>query len=476
MNDTQKAKELLFSKTNTEQERLAILKTQLNEVGPGFCAAKWYMATIWLGNGRTSSCHHPPAHTIQHSDIENNPSGLHNTAFKKQQRKEMLLEKRPDECGYCWRVEDANEEAFSDRVIKSSCIPWSDTFREVVDWQTWPEDVLTITSDAYKKNYNPRILEISFDNLCNLACSYCNSEFSSTWANDIKKNGPYIDMQTANRGTWERAVDFEFDPKSQENIYIKKFFEWFDGGLREDLKELRVTGGEPTRSPSFWKLVDKCVGSDFKFSVNTNLMMDEKRLQRLIDCSYNFKDFEIFTSCETTGDHADFIRSGLDYEVWLSNLEHLAKNANATGITVMMTINALCLFRITDFLDDIVALKTKLDNKKLFRLSLNILRFPSFQSVNILPQDAKNRIADNIQVWIDNNKDNIENGELLNIERLVVYLREVDKSYEDQDSIEAKINDFDVFYTQYGNRNGMNFRDIFADSFNEYNINYLSKT
>ena len=29
-----------------------------------FCGAKWYNATIWLGSGMTTSCHHPLPHKI----------------------------------------------------------------------------------------------------------------------------------------------------------------------------------------------------------------------------------------------------------------------------------------------------------------------------------------------------------------------------------------------------------------------------
>lgn len=448
---------------NSERKSLEIVREQLNEVGPGFCSAKWFMSTIWLANGRTASCHHPKAHSILPSDIENNPSGLHNTAQKKQARKEMIMEKRPSECGYCWRVEDADSTVMSDRIIKSSCIPWHDTFRNVVNWETYPEDVLTITSDAYLRDYNPRQLEISFDNLCNLACSYCNTEFSSSWASDIKKNGPYKQLQTSERGTWEHAVEFDFDPKSQENIYIEKFFEWFDSGLKDDLHELRVTGGEPLRSPSFWKLIDKCQDAKFKFSVNSNMVMDQSRLDKLVDASKKFENFDIFTSCEAKGEQAEFIRSGLDYDNWLHNLDYFATHGRYEGITVMLTINALCLFSITDFFDDIVALKKKY-GKHLFRMSLNILRFPSFQSVNILPHHIKLNRASAIKTWLEHNRDNIEDGEAINIERLITYLLAIDKSYEDTDTVEQKFNDFVNFYSQYSARKGLrNLTDVFTD-------------
>lgn len=461
----------MTNKDFDERKSLTIVRDQLNEVGPGFCAAKWFMATIWLQDGRTSSCHHPPAHYIQDSDIENNPSGLHNTAHKKSQREQMIREERPDECSYCWQVEDLDtsndNKNFSDRVIKSSVIPWHDTFRDVVNWETYPENVLTITSDAYKRNFNPRILEISFDNLCNLNCSYCNSDFSSTWAKDLKTNGEYTNLLTKNKGTWEKAVEFDFNPKSEENKYIKTFFEWFDSGLKNDLHELRVTGGEPMRSPSFWKLVDRCASDEsisFKFAVNSNMMASSSQLTKLINTSKRFKEFELFTSCESYGAEAEFIRHGLDYKVWFGNVERFVLEGSHNKVTLMLTINALSLFSLTRFLDDVVAFKKRLNDKSLMRMSLNILRFPNFQSVTILPADIRMDISSKLSSWLESNREHIEDGEAINIDRLIDYLLVVGQTYEDDDTYEDRVNDFVEFYDQYGTRNGMNIRDSFSES------------
>ena len=54
-----------------------------------FCAAKWYNATIWLGSGQTTSCHHPLPHQIDIEAIKTNPSAIHNTPQKKEQRRQM---------------------------------------------------------------------------------------------------------------------------------------------------------------------------------------------------------------------------------------------------------------------------------------------------------------------------------------------------------------------------------------------------
>ena len=435
-----------------DKKYLDHVRDRNNKISSSFCAAKWYNSTVWLSNGRTASCHHPQAHYIPSKEIFDSPAALHNTNFKKEVRKQMLEGTRPAECNYCWRVEDADKEVHSDRTYKSSL--YTDKEIEEIKNIPWDQDI------------DPKTLEISFDNLCNLACSYCNAEFSSTWSNDIKKNGMYKEMKTDGGMTYQNdgSHAYSFDPKRpQDNFYIRRFFEWFDESLRYNLQELRVTGGEPTRSPQFWELVEKCQDEKFKFAVNSNLIMDQKRLDKLIDCSKKFKEFDLYTSCEAHGDHAELLRAGLDYDMWLTNLKQFAEKANATQITIMMTISWGCLFSITKFLDDIIELKKQFNNRNYFNLSVNLLRFPSFQSVNVLPNIIKQSKADEIDDWITNNKEFLKADEANQLQRLVSYLRKVDKSYDDTDTTENKENDFKKFFTQYTERRNQDIIKIVND-------------
>lgn len=436
-------------KNKNTREALDTTRSLIENIGPGFCAAKWYAATIWLSNGRTASCHHPLAHHVPTDELNENPSALHNTKFKKEQRKLMLEGKRPAECGYCWRVEDADNKQLSDRVYKSHIYEH--------------DEIKKLTEISWDENINLKRLEISFDHLCNLSCTYCNSEFSSTWGNDIKKNGGYDNMKTSGGHTYREAYKFDTDPVKEENIYIKKFFEWWDSGLKDSLEELRITGGEPSRSPHFWKFVENCDDEKFIFSVNSNLQMDELRIKKLIDCSHNFRHFELFTSGESHGKFGEFVRHGLEYDTWLTNIRKFADEGKYVNIHNMMTISAMSLFGITDFLDDIVTLKKEYNNATQFHLSVNILRFPSYQSVNILPLHIKSERAMAIEQWLNSNRENITADEVAHIERLVSYLLNIDKSYEDQDSYEDKTNDFYHFFSQYANRRGINILDLFKD-------------
>jgi hypothetical protein len=82
----------------------------IDPVSESFCAAKWLNATIWLGHGGTTSCHHPPAHNIDIAELKDNPSAIHNTKHKKKMREMMLEGKRPKECEYCWKIEDMGKD------------------------------------------------------------------------------------------------------------------------------------------------------------------------------------------------------------------------------------------------------------------------------------------------------------------------------------------------------------------------------
>lgn len=429
----------------SNNKHLDNVKTHINSISPSFCAAKWYNATIWLSNGRTASCHHPAAHYVPPGELFKNPTALHNTEFKKEQRRLMLEGKRPEECSYCWRVEDADSNVNSDRTYKSAIYTEEEiNYLKTLNWQ---------------ENVDPKTLEISFDNLCNLSCTYCNPEFSSTWSNDIKTNGIYENMNTGGGQTYQNdgSHAYAFDPKSDNNFFVKSFFKWFDDSLKYNLQELRVTGGEPTRSPDFWKLVEKCQGEKFRFAVNSNLIMDNQRLQNLIDCTNKFENFDLYTSCEATGELAEFVRHGLDYEQWKRNLKLFTANAKYRRITIMMTISALSVFGITEFMDDIIDLRREANSPPgLYSMSLNILRFPSFQSVNILPPSIKQALVTKFDNWLATRKGFLSPSELDQFMRVVSYLRSVDKSYEDVDQYQDKVNDFVNFFKSYASRRNLN--------------------
>ena len=428
----------------------------INTLSKSFCGAKWYNATIWLGNGTTTSCHHPPAHKIPLEEVALSYKALHNTTYKKAVRKQMMDGVRPKECEYCWKIEDLGEDKVSDRVYKSVIY----TDQELID-----------AKEKFGAGFDVdlKTLEIAFDANCNFGCSYCNASFSTTWQKDIKMFGPYQNLISDGAAAFQHdgSHAMPYGRKNEGNPYVEAFWKWWEAELQYSLRELRVTGGEPSMSPDFWKLMDwwkahpEC---EVPFAVNSNLGQKTQLLDALIDSTHNFKDFSLYTSNEAVGLQSEYIRFGLEWGTWLKNMYRVNEEGNIRSVNVMMTINSLCLFSITDFMDEMLKLKKKFGPHAAV-MSFNILRFPSFQSIVTLPDDIRQERAAHIEAWLEKNWNDGKNGfmdmEKEGLVRLIDYIKRVDTGHEFTSSIESRERDFKSFYKQYDERRKKNFLEAF---------------
>jgi hypothetical protein len=100
-------------------------------------------------------------------------------------------------------------------------------------------------------------------------------------------------------------------------------------------------------------------------------------------------------------------------------------------------------------------------------MSVNILRYPSFQNINVLPIELKLSQADKISTWLTT-VDGLSEFERNQIERLVTYLKTVDRSYEDTDSQESKLKDFAAFTKEYAARRNKDISTVFPTEFNNW--------
>jgi hypothetical protein len=459
-----------MSKVEKYNQELIDYKNEfINKLSPSFCGAKWYNATIWLGTGKTASCHHPPAHSIDIDELESNPSAIHNTKHKKQMRKLMQEGVRPNECEYCWKIEDMGKDSISDRVMKSITFTQEENYN--ARQMPWDTDVPL------------RTLEISFDRTCNFACSYCNPSFSTTWVKDIKTNGAYANIQSDGRGHYISSHDHSKGYSSEdENPYIRAFWRWFEGDLSNNLRELRITGGEPLMAPSVWKLFDWFENNPerakkLNFAINSNLNPKKELLDRLIEKSHKVPTLDVYTSMESVGIQAEYIRDGLNYSQWFQNVERLIKEGKVRQMICMSTINGLCLPGLVDFLNEMKYFK-KTYGKQYMTVSLNMLRFPSFQSCVILPNHIKNKYKTQLEEWYFQAKNSTEcdpNGhslynhwEFSQVERLIDYLDIIKTPHSFTADIDKLYNDFKSFYLQYDLRRGKNFKQTFPEEYIEF--------
>ena len=429
----------------------------LDPISPSFCAAKWYNATIWLGSGQTTSCHHPPAHLVDKDKVTTNPKLLHNTDSKKQDRALMLAGHRPQGCEYCWKIEDmalsTGTPAVSDRVYKSKIYP----IAALHEAAATPPDA----------DVDLRTLEIAFDRTCQLACSYCNPAFSSTWVKDIKTQGPYQDLHSDGRNHFTHTHDAaQLYTINESNPYIDAFFAWWDTDLHRTLQELRITGGEPLMSAHTWRLIDwfrhNRGQSTTRLAINSNLGPNVD-IPRLLDATQGM-DIDLYTSCEAVGLAAEYIRSGLDWDLWANNVETLLASGQFRGIHIMATVNALCLPTLDQLLDCIVNWKLEYGPESV-SFTLNILRFPSFQSPLVLPDELRSKFRDQLVDFLVRHKGSsyLHEHEVNHCLRLIDYLDTVKTPHLGAAAVDLLRKDFRSFYTQYDARRGLSFESAIPE-------------
>ena len=441
------------------------VKDKLDKVGCGMCLAKWTQVTMHLSMGMTHSCHHPSPHKIPLSQIKRNPSALHNTKFKKLKRKEMLEGKRPQECNYCWNVED-NSNSFSDRVFKSS-EPWSiKSYDDIVN-ANWRED------------FNPRYVEVSFSNTCNFKCAYCGPQFSSKWVDEIEKHGPYPTSTKFNGIDHLRAKGEMPYKHSEHNPYLDAFWEWWPD-LYRDLHTFRITGGEPLLAKDTFKVLDYIIeqedpNTELALSINSNLGVPDALIDKFIEkakiiCENDkVKELVVFTSVEATKEQAEYTRFGLDYDKFWKNVDKILSELPKVTINVMATFNALSVFTYGELVDRIFEYKKKYHNGQRYSISAiqldtSYLRWPNHMSVQILEEDHKELILEAAkkalyygQKEFSHDSYGFTNVEIQKIKRIYDFAKSVSALYDK----EKNRKDFVIFVDELDKRRGTNFLKTF---------------
>tara|TARA_Y100000004_G_scaffold115746_1_gene130006 strand:- start:3157 stop:4602 length:1446 start_codon:yes stop_codon:yes gene_type:complete len=449
------------------------MEQKLNSVGPGMCLAKWTQVTLQLQSGHTHSCHHPRTHKISKSEIKRNPSALHNTRYKKLRRKEMLNGERPEECDYCWNVED-NSDRFSDRTFKSS------------EYWSKPHFDNIVNAD-WRADFNPTYVEAAFSNACNFKCSYCGPAFSTTWMEEIERHGGYNTSTRFNDNKWLVEEDKLPIPRREENPYTEAFWRWWPD-LYKDLHTFRITGGEPLLSRDTWKVLDYIIehpnpNKNLSLSINSNLGAPKELISKFVDKLKRIEDdgrvkeLIVFTSVDTWGEQAEYIRNGLDFNYFWDNCNYVLSSLDRVNLTFMSTYNALSVPNYHKLIDGIYTLKKEFAspdrywNSATF-LDSSYLRFPTHQTVQILPMEWSNQIfkqsqqADFLGLPVFEHKYiGYSDIEIQKIKRIYDWM----VSRKDDEILRKNRKDFGIFFKEHDRRRRTDFCKVFPEYEDFYN-------
>lgn len=444
-----------------ELDRIKKVINITNEISPTFCLAKWYHVTIYIHTGETHSCYHPAPHRIPLEELKENPSALHNTLEKKKERALMLVGEKPSGCQYCWNVESLSDSHISDRLIRNGSL-------------YIPERMKEIKSNLWNYNVNPEYIEISFSNECNFKCGYCHPKHSTSYYSEIKNFGPY--QNVSEHGN---AIDRFVIHKEDNNPYLEAWWKWWPE-MSKTLNILRVTGGEPLLHKTTWKLIENLHNDpkpNLELNFNSNMGVSSRIVEKfstnikdLLDKN-KIKDFKLYTSMDTWGERAEYIRTGLDINLWEKNIDTFIMTTNKQ-INIMCTFNILSVTSFIDFLEKVLEWRKKYQpilnpNRygRRIRFDTPYLKEPLQFDMNILPKEEFLPYFDKILKFIDDNRDEYDPTKFTDMEyekfrRVRDYFAVTNY---DESRIEQGRSDFYSWFNQYDQRRNQNFLKTFPE-------------
>jgi sulfatase maturation enzyme AslB (radical SAM superfamily) len=326
------------------------------------CQLKWNWSTLYLYSGQTASCHR-----TGHSQITSETfDTFHNTEKKQQERQKMLQGLWPEHsCSYCQKIESAG--GFSDRMLHLN-IP--------------DQSPVELETDPHLTVVTPTILEVYFNNTCNMSCLYCGPHLSSKINQENRQFGDFF-----SNGVELKSIKASPDHEQM----LEKFWQWMRNNSSK-LKRFNVLGGEPFYQIEFDQLLDYFETSqhpDLELGIITNLMIDSNKLLHYLNrfkkllSNRRLKTIDITCSIDCLGPEQEYVRYGIKIDHWMKNFEIVTSQKWLT-ININQTISLLTIKTMPELL---VKLKDWRKNKKIGHYFSAVAPQPTYLMIDILGAD-----------------------------------------------------------------------------------------
>jgi hypothetical protein len=162
--------------------------------------------------------------------------------------------------------------------------------------------------------------------------------------------------------------------------------------------------------------------------MNVPFRLIEKLVQYVNEIAPHIKGFDIYTSLESTGEQAEYARSGLVYDEFVQNCYYFLDNTPPQSrLHFMTTINLMSVPTFMNFLELIQAFREKYTVEKhdfRVRTMISYLRWPKFLSINLVAPETKQIYA---KEWLDFINDFVITDEVENHAYQVFYNEEADQ-------------------------------------------------
>jgi sulfatase maturation enzyme AslB (radical SAM superfamily) len=250
-------------------------------------------------------------------------------------------------------------------------------------------------TDATGATTMPTIsFDYRFNNLCNFKCRMCGDMLSSSWEAESRKHKSW----SKESQPWMASPLREQIKTFQDKQVVQEFVDSIE---TKQVREIYWCGGEPLMWDMHWKAMERIIELGFADQVyvryNTNLSRTSFGKSNLFDLLGYFNDWQVCASMDGTGEVAEYIRDGLDYEQWLRNFkEGLSVSTNPRQMRLDYTITMPGLLELKNMFDLSQKLDTEILTKIMFTFSNDEVMSPLS-----LPKELLHTLIDEALVYME---------------------------------------------------------------------------
>lgn len=221
---------------------------------------------------------------------------------------------------------------------------------------------------------------ISFDyrysNVCNFKCRMCGDMLSSAWEAEVQKHN-MVDRSNPKNNWMSKDNRFAIRNFVKDTV-IPEFREAIES---RRVREIYWVGGEPLLYDEHWtfmrRIVELGFAKDVRIRYNTNLSRCHDSSGTLWELLEHFPNWEVCASLDGTGEIGEYVRTGLDFNHWLSNFTSgVRSQRNHRQMRIDYTLTLPGLANIHDILRLADSLGVALLSKVVFSFSPDILLSP----------------------------------------------------------------------------------------------------
>lgn len=308
---------------------------------------------------------------VQNDDVKD----IFHSDYMNNLRQEFLDGNQPSPCETCW-IDESNGYKSKREIYNEIYTSYDvdcETNKPTVDY---PIDYQLIISNA-----------------CNLKCRSCGSSHSTQWQKEI--NTLPDNVPGANDYVFKYDMPYG-QVGGRDSVFINEIEKWCS-----KVKRLEVVGGEPFYIEK-WKtifnfLMDNGYAKDIDLSMSTNATIFNEEL--LIKMSNHFKFLGIGLSIDGMGKTYDYLRKNGSWDEVKSNILRFYQfyrnktsekdyNGHSLSMNYTYTISWLNAYDLPEFHSFVK------NNTPEFRIWNNIVHYPAHMSIDMLPNDEKQRIQD----------------------------------------------------------------------------------